>query len=48
MFAVVQLLRRILLFATRDPMDYSTPGSPIPYYHPEFAQIHVHWVGDII
>ena len=25
-----------------NPMDYSTPGSPTPYYYPEFAQILVH------
>ena len=29
-----------------DPMDYSTPGSPILHYLPEFAQIHVHFIGD--
>ena len=29
-----------------DPMDCSTPGFPVPQYLPEFAQIHVHWVGD--
>ena len=27
-----------------DPMDCSTPGFSVLYYHPEFAQIHVHWV----
>ena len=25
-------------------MDCSTPGFPVPYYLPEFAQTHVHWV----
>ena len=25
-----------------DPMDYSTPGSPVLHYLLEFAQIHVH------
>ena len=25
----------------------STPGLPVPQYLPEFAQVHVHWVGDI-
>ena len=30
------------------PMDYSTPGFPVPYYLPEFAQTHVHWVSDLI
>ena len=25
-----------------DLMDRSTPGSPVPHYLPEFAQIHVY------
>ena len=32
----------------RDPMDCSTPGFPVLHYLPEFAQVHVHWVGDAI
>ena len=28
-----------------DPTDCSTPSFPVPYYLPEFAQTHVHWVG---
>ena len=31
-----------------DPMDCSTPGFSVLCHHPEFAQIHLHWVGDII
>ena len=31
-----------------DPMDCSTPGSPVLHYLPEFAQTHVHWVDDAI
>ena len=31
-----------------DPMDCSTPGLLIFHYLPEFAQTHVHWVGDTI
>ena len=31
-----------------NPMDCSTPGSSILHCLPEFAQIHVHWVGDAI
>ena len=31
-----------------DPVDCSTPGLPGPHYLPEFAQIHVHWIGDAI
>ena len=30
-----------------DPMACSTPGFPV-HYLPDFAQIHVHWVGDAI
>ena len=29
-------------------MDFSTPGFPVLHYLPEFAQTHVHWVGDVI
>ena len=29
-------------------MDCSTPGFPVLYYLPEFAQTHVHWVIDAI
>ena len=31
-----------------DPMDCSRPGSPVLHCLPEFAQIHVHWVGHAI
>ena len=31
-----------------DPTDYSTPGFSFLHYILEFAQIHVHWVGDAI
>ena len=31
-----------------DPINCSMPGSSVLYYLPEFAQIHVHWVGDAI
>ena len=31
-----------------DPMDCSTPGSPVHHQLPELAQTHVHWVGDAI
>ena len=29
-------------------MDCSTPGLPVHHQLPEFAQTHVHWVGDAI
>ena len=31
-----------------DPVDCSTPGFPVLHYLREFAQTHVHWVGDAI
>ena len=31
-----------------DLMDCSSPGLPVPYYCPKFAQTHVCWVGDAI
>ena len=31
-----------------NPKDCSTPGSSVLCYLPEFAHIHVHWVGDAI
>ena len=31
-----------------DPVDCGTPGFPVLHHLPEFAQIHVHWVGDAI
>ena len=31
-----------------DPMDCTMPGFSVLHYFPEFAQTHVHWVGDAI
>ena len=31
-----------------NPMDCSTPGLPVHHHLLEFAQTHVHWVGDAI
>ena len=31
-----------------DLVDWSMPGSSLLHYILEFAQIHVHWVGDSI
>ena len=31
-----------------DSMDCSMPGFPVLHCLPEFAQTHVHWVGDVI
>ena len=43
--AVVQLLSRVQLC---DPVDCSTPGFPVLHDLLEFAQTHVHQVGDAI
>ena len=32
----------------RDPVDCCLPGFPVPHHLLEFAQFHVHWVGDAI
>ena len=29
-----------------DPMDWSTPGLPVPHLLLEFAQVHIHCTGD--
>ena len=29
-----------------EPMDCSMPGLPVPHYLLEFAQVHVHCIGD--
>ena len=31
-----------------DPVDCSTPGLPVLHYVLNFAQVHVHWVSDVI
>ena len=43
---VVQSLKLFLTLC--DPMDYSTPGFPVLHHLLEFAQTHVHRVGDAI
>ena len=30
------------------PMDYNTPGLPVPYHLPEFAQVRVHCIDDAV
>ena len=37
-----------LCLTLSDPMDCSMPGFPVLHYLPEFAQVHIHWVGDAI
>ena len=31
-----------------DPKDCSTPGLPAPHHLPEFAQVHLHCIGDAV
>ena len=44
-FLAVQSLSHVWLC---DPIDCSTPGFPVLNHLLEFAQTHVHWVGDAI
>ena len=43
-----ELLFSCSVVADCNPMDYSMPGFPVLHHLPEFAQIHVRWVGDAI
>ena len=31
-----------------NPVDCSTPGLPVPHHLPEFAQVHVYWIGKLV
>ena len=44
----LNLLRISSVQSLWDPMDCSTPGFPGHHQLPDFAQIHVHWVGNAI
>ena len=44
-FVVVQPPSHIWLC---NPRDCSTPGLPHPHHLLEFAQVHIHWIGDAI
>ena len=37
-----------LCLTLHDAMDCSTPGLPVPHHLPEYAQVHVHCIGDVI
>ena len=47
MFSSVQISHSVVSDCF-SPMNCSTPGLPAHHQHPEFAQTHVHWVGDAI
>ena len=42
------VVAQLLSLTLCDPLDCSVPGSSVLHYLPEFAQSHVHWVGDDI
>ena len=48
MFLLLLLLVAKSCLTLCDPMDCSKPGFPVLHCLPEFAQTHVHWVGDAI
>ena len=37
-----------LFLTLHSPVDCGTPGFPVVHHLPEFAQVHVHWVSDVI
>ena len=45
---VFQPVTHVSAMTLCDPMDCNTPGFPVLHCLLEFAQIHVHWVGDTI
>ena len=52
-FSKLFFLLLLLLFSHSvvslcNPVDCSTPGSSVLHYIQEFAQTHIHWVGDAI
>ena len=48
MLLVVVVVQSQLCLTLWNPMDYSTPGTFVLHYLSEFAQVHIHWVGDAI
>ena len=49
----VAVLRLLFVVAVQlssrlDSMDRNTPGLPVPYHLPEFAQVHVHYIDDAV
>ena len=47
-FIIMLLLFSHSVVSDFDLMDCSTPGFPVHHHLLEFAQTHVHWVGDAI
>ena len=52
-WSVIFLWLLLLLFSRQVVSDSlrphgSPPGFPVPHHLPEFAQVHVHWIGDAI
>jgi len=47
-FNIVNVVQSLSSIRLCNHMDCSTPGLPLPHHLPEFAQVHVHCIGDII
>ena len=45
---IVVVVQSCSVMAFCIPMDYSTPGLPVPHHLLEFAQVHVHCISDVI
>ena len=44
----VRICLLLLCLTPCDPMDCSSPGLPVPHHLLEFAQVHVHCIGDAV
>ena len=47
-FFIFVVQRPKLFLTLRSPMDCGTPGFPVLHHLPEFDQVHVHWISDVI
>ena len=48
LYLLLLLLSHLVMSDSLLPHDYLTPGFPVLHHLPEFAQVHVHCVGDAI
>ena len=46
--SLLLLFSHLVIYDSLQPMDCSTPGLPVPHHLLEFAQVHVHCIGDAI
>ena len=47
-YSLLLLFSRLIMSNSRNPMDCSTPGLPVPHHLLEFAQVRAHCIGGAI